>query len=128
MKHVMISKDSMAPSIRCSTGKKTDMFTKYLMHQQQQPPKHSVLNTISIVKQSKIGPQFSQKSSSGGSVVGKNASNQGNFERRPILTPNHTHLVPSSGGISFKCLLCSMFFRTQAFLNEHMRKEHSVLI
>lgn len=29
---------------------------------------------------------------------------------------------------AFKCPLCSLVYRTQAFLNEHMRKEHSVLI
>lgn len=29
---------------------------------------------------------------------------------------------------TFKCPLCSLVYRTQAFLNEHMRKEHSVLI
>lgn len=30
--------------------------------------------------------------------------------------------------IPFKCPLCSLVYRTQTFLNEHMRKEHSVLI
>lgn len=29
---------------------------------------------------------------------------------------------------AFKCPLCSLVYRTQAFLNEHMRKEHSILI
>jgi hypothetical protein len=40
--------------------------------------------------------------------------------------------TPQSGGaremIPFKCPLCSLIYRTQAFLNDHMRKEHSVLI
>jgi hypothetical protein len=30
--------------------------------------------------------------------------------------------------IPFKCPLCSLIYRTQSFLNDHMRKEHSVLI
>lgn len=34
----------------------------------------------------------------------------------------------SSRSFSFKCPLCSLVYRTQTFLNEHMRKEHSVLI
>lgn len=29
---------------------------------------------------------------------------------------------------AFSCPLCSLVYRTQAFLNEHMRKEHSILI
>lgn len=29
---------------------------------------------------------------------------------------------------TFKCPLCSLVYRTQAFLNEHMRNEHSILI
>lgn len=32
------------------------------------------------------------------------------------------------GKIPFKCPLCSLIYRTQTYLNEHMRKEHSVLI
>lgn len=29
---------------------------------------------------------------------------------------------------SFKCPLCTLQYRTQAFLNDHMRNEHSILI
>lgn len=113
MKHVMITDDLMAPPIRSSTGKMSDLFTKYLMHQQQ-TTKKPTLNPVSITKQNKIVLQ----SSSSGCVV----------ERRPTVAHNHTNSVPTSTLISFKCLFCSSFFRTQAFLNEHMRKEHSVLI
>lgn len=127
MKHVMMTEDLMAPPIRCSTGKMSDLFAKYLMHQQQ-PTKHPTLNPVSITKQNKIVPQFSQQSSSGGCVVGNNAFNQGNLERRPTVAHSHTNSVPTPSLISFKCLFCSLFFRTQAFLNDHMRKEHSVLI
>lgn len=38
------------------------------------------------------------------------------------LNSNRRQLIP------YKCPLCSLIYRTQAFLNEHMRKEHSVLI
>ncbi|CAO1421974.1 unnamed protein product [Diamesa tonsa] len=117
MKHVMMTEDLMAPPIRCSTGKMTDLFGKYSMHQQQ-PAKHQV----SITKQSKILPQFAPQSSSSGCVVGNN------LERRPTVANSQTNSVPTPTLVSFKCLFCSLFFRTQAFLNEHMRKEHSVLI
>ena len=30
--------------------------------------------------------------------------------------------------IPFKCLLCTQVFKTQGHLNEHLRKDHSVLI
>lgn len=40
-----------------------------------------------------------------------------------VLQPN-----PPPRFIPFKCPLCSHFYPTQMFLNEHMRKEHSVLI
>lgn len=88
---------------------------------QQHPGKQLSLNPVSHSKQSKIVPQSSSK----GSIVGNNAFNQGNLERRPN-NPSNSVSIPSL--ISFKCLFCSLFFRTQAFLNEHMRKEHSVLI
>lgn len=35
---------------------------------------------------------------------------------------------PNREIIPFKCPLCSLIYRTQTYLNEHMRKEHSVLI
>lgn len=59
------------------------------------------------------------------------------------FNPKNTHSLPSSNNIGptsvancgisrdlipFKCPLCSVIFETQIFLNEHMRKQHSVLI
>lgn len=68
----------------------------------------------------------------------------------PILTaPTMAHLTPIAtispilheknptpnslpinlvGNSEFKCPFCLVAYRSQAFLNEHMRKEHSVLI
>lgn len=34
----------------------------------------------------------------------------------------------ASPSFAFKCPLCSLVYRTQTFLNEHMRNEHSILI
>lgn len=34
----------------------------------------------------------------------------------------------SSRIVPFKCPLCNLIYQTQTFLNEHLRKEHSVLI
>lgn len=53
----------------------------------------------------------------------------GNQETTQLINPtaaitNNRQLRP----FAFKCPLCSLVYRTQAFLNEHMRKEHSVLI
>lgn len=53
------------------------------------------------------------------------------------VNPEAPQLINATAAISnnrqsrpfaFKCPLCSLVYRTQAFLNEHMRKEHSVLI
>lgn len=46
-------------------------------------------------------------------------------------SPNPTAAITNNRQMrpfAFKCPLCSLVYRTQAFLNEHMRKEHSVLI
>lgn len=45
-----------------------------------------------------------------------------NAPRRNSNTSDLRNVIP------FKCPLCSLVYRTQTFLNEHMRKEHSVLI
>lgn len=36
--------------------------------------------------------------------------------------------VPSRNSLPLKCPLCNLVTRTQVHLNEHMRREHSVLI
>ncbi len=58
------------------------------------------------------GNQESSQSISGTAAISNN-NNNNNRQLRPF---------------AFKCPLCSLVYRTQAFLNEHMRKEHSVLI
>lgn len=61
------------------------------------------------------------------SVCGANSSmtsSNSNASAQPRRNINQgvSHPIP------FKCPLCSLVYRTQTFLNEHMRKEHSVLI
>lgn len=53
----------------------------------------------------------------------------------PQLSTQQTN-VPSTSNLmnraalmgKFECPLCNLRYRSQAFLNEHMRKEHSILI
>lgn len=51
-----------------------------------------------------------------------NTSSTGSIQARRGVGQNLSNPIP------FKCPLCSLVYRTQTFLNEHMRKEHSVLI
>lgn len=93
------------------------LFTKYLM--QQQPiiptvkPKNPVPNYPSSFYTAPLATNSSSNSSVGVSA--------------PISNPTNPNAGPRDF-IPFKCPLCSLIYRTQAFLNEHMRKEHSVLI
>ncbi|XP_055530371.1 longitudinals lacking protein, isoforms H/M/V isoform X3 [Wyeomyia smithii] len=53
-------------------------------------------------------------------------SRRGNMSGPSVNSPSASN--SNRDHIPFKCPLCSLIYRTQAFLNEHMRKEHSVLI
>lgn len=44
------------------------------------------------------------------------------------IIPTTSSTTTTSTLFMFKCPLCSLVYRTQAFLNEHMRNEHSILI
>lgn len=46
----------------------------------------------------------------------------------PINSSNNTGRSQTTSPFHFKCPLCLLNYRSQTFLNEHMRKEHSVLI
>lgn len=62
--------------------------------------------------------QQSPSSVSSSSSVGGNGGGGGAAIRSPA----------GLRAFAFSCPLCSLVYRTQAFLNEHMRKEHSILI
>lgn len=87
------------------------LFAEYLMQQQQQPK-------IPLSTYPTPSTFFGQKNSP---VLGVNSVG--------IVGPVSSLANSPTGSKDFiKCPLCSLIFRTPAFLNEHMRKEHSVLI
>lgn len=88
------------------------LFTKYLM--QQSPPKLPIVKPVSNYPTPYVAPMVPA------------SSNVAAFS--PISSNNPINTTTSRDFIPFKCPLCSLIYRTQAFLNEHMRKEHSVLI
>lgn len=106
------------PSAQPTSDKMTEILAKYLYQQQQQA---KILSNTSIPSTFSRFPKSSNQSpTSVPTLSGKEPA-----------ASNNTGLVSGGGSrdfIPFKCPLCSLIYRTQAFLNEHMRKEHSVLI
>lgn len=44
-------------------------------------------------------------------------------------SPDSRRMIsPSRGSIPFKCPLCNLVCRSQTYLNDHMRRDHSILI
>lgn len=107
----------LIPSPQVTSDKMTEILAKYLYQQQQQAK-------LITAKTPPTFPRFQKTLAPTTSPI--------------VLTPvkdpgisNNTGLVTSGGPrdfIPFKCPLCSLIYQTQAFLNEHMRREHSVLI
>lgn len=119
----VISTEDLQPNFQhFITNFNQPLFTKYLLQQQQLPaklptppkPKNPIVQSFAS---SFFAPQNT-------SPLPSNSSNLS------VVTPlqNPSTSAATRDFIPFKCPLCSLCYRTQTFLNEHMRKEHSVLI
>lgn len=95
----------------------SDIFMKYL----QLPfiDQHS----STLMSSSLNNPKISNETATSPNVNPTINTSAGSDQRRLIsASPSSLREIP------FKCPLCGLIYRTQTHLNEHMRKEHSVLI
>ena len=147
-KQNLVSYNKSIPALPV-TEKMSELFTQYLIQQQQQvkiPYKGS--KTLSAFcsfnkNGSGVSPQPQPSTSTNLSILpnisahplilttGSTISNLNPIRPQIQQASQPVATIQGQGPremIPYKCPLCSLNYRTQAFLNEHLRKEHSVLI
>lgn len=134
-------------SIPALPGSTAELFTQYLIQQQQQakmsapyksPKPMSAFSLFN--KNGSSTPVQAQASTSSNLQSLANLSNLAtNISTHTISSINSAQKIAQPAAVTlgqvvsremipYKCPLCNLNYRTQAFLNEHLRKEHSVLI